>query len=173
MFIFRRLLLKNFKFVYKLSQRLRYRFTSAGVLIASGMLASGVFGVDIRQSMAFQIFTIMASLLLASFLYSLSFRGQFKITRELPQFGTVHQTMRYRITVHNLGKLAQNDLLLIDDLETYFPKYEEFNKSRDPQDKNRNRFDRVIGYPRLVALIQKLRGGTIQADVCNVVTREI
>jgi Protein of unknown function DUF58 len=164
MFIFRRLLFKNFKFVYKLSQRLRYRFTSAGVLIASGMIASGIFAVDIRQSMAFQIFTIMASLLLASFLYSLSFRGQFKITRELPQFGTVHQMMRYRITVHNLGKLVQNDLLLIDDLETYLPKYEEFNKSHDPQDKNRNRFDRIIGYPRLVALIRKLRGGTIQAQ---------
>lgn len=130
--------------------------------MAGGMVASGIFGVDIRQSMAYQVFAITASLLFASFLYSLSFRGQFKIIRDLPQFGTVHQTMRYRITVYNFGKLGQSDLLLIDDLETQFPKYEEFSKSRDPQDKNRNRFDRIIGYPRLVALIRKLRGGSIE-----------
>jgi len=29
-----------------------------GVLIAGGMLASGIFGVDIRQSMAYQIFAM-------------------------------------------------------------------------------------------------------------------
>jgi uncharacterized protein (DUF58 family) len=126
------------------------------------MLASGIFGVDIRQSMAFQIFTITASLILTSFLYSLSFRGQFKISRELPEFGTVHQAMRYKMKVYNLGKVSQNDLLLIDDLKTSFPDYEQFSTNRDPQDKNRNRFDRMIGYPRLVSLIRNLRGGTIQ-----------
>ena len=169
----RRLLFKNFKFIYNFSQWARYRYTPTGILIASGMLASGIFGVDIRQSMAYQIFTITASLLFVSFLASLSFRGQFKIRRELPQYGTVNQILRYKIHVDNTGKFNQSDLVLIDDLETRLPDFEEFSESRDPQDKNRNRFDRIIGYPRLMSLIRNIRGGTIQPlTIDNVLTQD-
>jgi hypothetical protein len=159
--ILRRLLFRNFKFIYNTSQWLSYRFTPAGVLIASCMLASGIFGVDIRQSMAYQIFTITASLLLISFIYTFSFRGKFTVTRELPEFGTVNHILQYRVQIENLTKIIQKDLLLIDGLETRFPDYQEYLVSRDPQDKNRNRFDRIIGYPRLMALIRNLRGGIL------------
>jgi uncharacterized protein (DUF58 family) len=126
------------------------------------MLAAGIFGVDIRQSMAFQLFAITASLLFASVLASLSFRGQFRIRRLLPQFGTVNQPLTYQVQIENLGKNKQSDLLFIDDLEGRLPDYHEFSNSRDPQDRNRNRFDRIIGYPRLMGLIRNKRGGSIQ-----------
>ena len=158
----RRLLYKNLKFVYRISQWNKHRLTPAGLLIAGGMIAAGIFGVDVRQSLAFYVFSITASLLLVSTLGILSFRGQFKITRLLPQFGTVNQPMRYQIQIENLGKIKQSDLLIIDELETSLPEYDEFKGSQDPQDKHRNRFDRVIGYPRLMALIRNKRGGTVQ-----------
>ena len=125
----RRLLFKNLKFVYKITQWNKHRFTPAGLLIVGTMIASGIFGVDVRQSMAFQIFAITASLLLISTFGVLSFRGQFKITRLLPQFGTANQLMRYQIQIENLGNLNQSDLLLIDELETILPDYQEFSGS--------------------------------------------
>jgi len=171
--ILRRLLFKNFKFIYKISHWLSYRFTPVGVLIVSCMIASGIFGVDIRQSMAYQIFSITASLLLISFIYTFFFRGQFAVTRVLPQFGIVNQTLQYKIQVKNLRKFKQQDLLLVDDLETRFPNYQEFLVSRDPQDKNRNRFDRVIGYPRLMALIRNLRGGILKPqNILNIAAND-
>ena len=126
------------------------------------MLASGIFGVDIRQSMAFQIFAITASLLLAAVLATLSFPAKFRITRILPQFATVNQSLKYQVQIENLGKHKQSDLLFIDELDAVLPDYLEFSNSRDPQDLKRNRFDRIIGYPRLMGLIRNKRGGTIQ-----------
>ncbi len=159
--MFRRLLFKNFKLVYRLSQWARYRFTPTGALLASAMLASGIFGVDIRRSLAFQIFTITASLLFIAFLYSLSFRGQFRIRRVLPQFGTVNQPLKYQVQIENSAGFKQSDLLFVDELISPLPDYHEFSLSRDPEDKNRNFFDRIIGYPRLMSLIRNRRGGTI------------
>lgn len=129
------------------------------------MIASAIFGVDVRQSMAFQIFAITASLLFISTLGILSFHGRFKIRRSLPQFGTAYLPMRYQIQIENLGKFNQSELIIIDELETRLPDYQEFKESRDPQDINRNRFDRIVGYPRLMALIRKKRGGIVKPSV--------
>ena len=158
----RQLLFKILKFLFKVSQWNRHRLTSVGLLIAGGMISSGIFGVDVRQSMAFQVFTITASLLLISIIGSFSFRGRFKVSRLLPRFATVNQTMQYQVRIENLGSTKQSDLLFIDELNTEIPDYEEYKGSRDPQDQNRNRFDRVIGYPRLMSLIRNKRGAIIQ-----------
>ncbi len=157
----RRLLFKNFKIIYRLSQWAKHRLTPAGLLMAGGMLASGIFGVDVRQSMSFQIFTVTSSLLLISVLCTLLFRGKFKIKRSLPQFATVNQPLRYKVKIENLSGIEQSDLLFIDELETRIPEYREFRQSRDPEDKNRNRFDRIMGYPRLISLIRNKRGATV------------
>ncbi len=160
--MFRRLLYKNLKFLFRLSEWNKHRLTPLGLLILGGMISSAIFGVDVRQSLAFYIFAICASFLLVASLSLISFQGKFKVTRLLPKYGVVNQSLRYRLEISNLANSKQLELMIVDQLQTRLPEYDEFIGSRDPQDKNRNRFDRIIGYPRLLSLIRNLSGGTIQ-----------
>lgn len=159
--MFRKLLFRNFCFIYRVSQWLRHRLTPAGSLILGGLVASGIFGIDTRQSLAFQIFAVCAALLLFAVLSTLSFRAQFRLHRFPPEYATAGVPFRYRMRIENPGRRRQHDLLLIDQLTDRIPDYHEFISASDPQDKNRNWLDRIIGYPRLISLIHKNRGGAI------------
>lgn len=158
----RRFLFANFKLVYKLSQWMRHRFTSAGIMILLIIPVAGVFGFDTRTTLSFQIFSITLVLLLTSILFSVFFHGKFSIERKLPDYGTVNTPLYYSCTVKNKNNRPRKGLILIDDLNSPFPTADEFAKTQDPLDKKRNRIDRFIGYPRLVNTIQKYRGGSIE-----------
>ncbi|MCZ6804400.1 MAG: DUF58 domain-containing protein [Proteobacteria bacterium] len=155
------LLFKNLRFVYRISHWTRHRFSPVGMLILGGMVASAIFAIDTRQSLSFQIFTITAVMLLLSVVSVLTFRSKLSIKRLLPDFATAGQPFNYRILIKNLKKHHEKDLILIDELATPLPDYEEFSTSYDPIDSSRNWFDRVIGYPRLMTLIRKKRGASI------------
>lgn len=159
--MFRRLLYRNFRQVYAVSNWARNRLTPTGGLLFGGMIASGIFGVDTRQSLSFQIFAFLAAMLLLALLSMLVFRGRFRTRRILPDYATVRQPVKYRMIVENLGRRRQRELVVYDELQTILPDFGEFSSATDPGDKNRNWFDRVVGYPRMISLIQKKRGATI------------
>ena len=87
----RRLLYKNFRLIYRVSHLTRHRFSPVGMLIFGGMVASAIFGIDTRHSLAFQIFSITAIMLLLSVLSVLTFRSKLSIKRLLPDFATAGQ----------------------------------------------------------------------------------
>ncbi len=157
----RRLLFANFKLVYRLSQWMRQRFTSTGMLILLVMPVAGVFGFDTRSTLSFQIFSVTLILLITSMGFALLFRGKFSICRKLPEYGTVGIPLYYSCVIKNKNRKPRKGLILIDELRNQFPTNDKFIKTQDPLDKKRNRIDRFIGYPRLVNIIQKLRGGSI------------
>lgn len=161
--MFGRLLYGLFRLVYRISRWAKDRFTPAGSLLLGGAIGSGIFGIDTRQSLAFQVFSITASLLLVAILSVVIFRGRFNVRRKLPDFGTVGEPVNYSLLVANHSGRWQRDLLLIDELDSPIPEFNEFKFGTDPMDKNRNWFDRKVGYPRLMGLIQKKRGGSIPA----------
>lgn len=160
--MFRRLLYRNFRQVYAVSNWTRNRLTPVGGLIFGGMIASGIFGVDTRQSLSFQIFAFLAAIMLLSLLSIFTFRGKFRIRRILPEYATVRQPVKYRMIIKNLGRRMQRELMLYDELITTLPDFVEFKSATDPGDKNRNWFDRIVGYPRMISIIQKKRGASIQ-----------
>jgi len=157
----RRLLYRNFRLVHRIGERLRVRLTPGGALVFGGIIASGIFGIDTEQTLAFQIFTITASLMLVAVLCAATFRCRFRLQRLLPDYATAGQPLKYRVRVENRGPVLQQNLLLVDALETRFPEFTEFMASRDPHDEKRNWFDRMVGYPRLVSLLRHRRGGSI------------
>ncbi|MEJ2760362.1 MAG: DUF58 domain-containing protein [Gammaproteobacteria bacterium] len=159
----RKLLYRNFRLVHRLSERLRRRLTPGGSLVFGGIIASGIFGIDTQQTLAFQIFTITASLMLVAVLCTATFRCRLRLQRLLPDYATAGQPLKYRIRVENRSPVLQQDLLLMDELETRFPEYAEFATARDPHDEKRNWFDRMVGYPRLVSQLRHRRGGSIPA----------
>jgi uncharacterized protein (DUF58 family) len=158
----RRLLFANFKLIYRASQWMRRRFTATGTLILFTMPIAGVFGFDTRSTLSFQIFSFTLILLITSIVFALFFRGKFAVERKLPEYGSVGTPLFYSCQIKNKNRKPRKGLVLIDELDNQFPTIDEFTKTKDPLDKVRNRFDRFIGYPRLVNAIQKSRGGAIE-----------
>lgn len=131
-------------------------------MILAGLVIAGVFGLDTRQTLSYQIFALCLSLLLFSLAGAMTFRGRFDCIRRLPDFATAGTPLTYRLYLGNRKNKSQHDLLVIDELEEEFPAFEDFRKTNDPDDKYRNFFDRFIGYPRLLSLIRNRRGGLIR-----------
>lgn len=157
------LLFSNFRLVSKSSQLLRSKLTTNGLLVLMAAIMAGVFGFDTWQTLSFQIFSLLFSILLFSLLCSFYFYKRFTIRRYLPDFASVGQVVKYELLVQNHTWTKQADLKIQDELETSLPSFTEFKKTRDPLDSKRNWFDRYIGYPRLMSLIQQQRGGFIQS----------
>jgi uncharacterized protein (DUF58 family) len=155
-----RLLYHNFILVYRLGNWIRRRFTPTGILVLSALIASATFGLDTRQTLAYQIFALCAGLLLTAFISVIFLRRTLELKRSLPDFGTAGQEIEYILSVKNNNK-AQHDLVLFDELDTTYPGYREFKNTRDSNDRYRNIFDRWIGYPRLLSTINRKRGAGI------------
>lgn len=156
-FIFR-----NFARVYRFDQRVRRRFTKAGMLLLAGLTASGMFGIDTRQSLTYQFFALLAAMLAVSVLASLRLRSGLCVRRLLPEYGTAGEPLEYDIVMENPGTAPETGLWLRDNLSDDLPTYREFRQVRFAGDEKRNWFDRRIGYPRWLWLTQKKRGGKIE-----------
>jgi hypothetical protein len=132
------------------------------MLLLGAMIGAGIFGIDTRASLAYQVFAITSSILLISFISSFFFKIKLNVERNLPEFGTVAMPMNYKVKVENPHQRPHRDLIYMDELAYQFPSYETFRSTPDPQDMQRNWVDRKIGYPRLMSLIQKNRGGSMK-----------
>jgi uncharacterized protein (DUF58 family) len=161
--VIRKLLYRNFLILYRTGQWIRRHFTHAGMLVLAGLVASAIFGLNIRQTLAYQIFLILFSVLLMSVISVVVFRGKFRFRRILPEYGTAGEKLEYGIQIENLTPQKYHTLTLMDELESSLPSFEQFRKAKDTRDEQRNFFDRIVGYPRLVSLIRKVRGGQIAA----------
>ena len=160
--MFRQVLFFNFRIVHTLTDWVRYRFTPGGLLILSCLVVAGVFGVDIKRTLAFQLFSITVALIVFSILVSFYFRDQFQIRRILPDFGSVGSALHYSVLINNNNDHVNRELILFDEMENRFPTFEEYRHAYDPADRLRNWFDRKMGYPRLMALMKAKRGASIE-----------
>lgn len=152
----------SFRMFYFVNRWLTRRFTRAGLLVLGGLIASAVVGIDTKQTVAYQVFTLLLSLLVVSMVWSLLFRAKIEITRMLPRFGTVNEKLVYRIEIQNMNRKQQAGLYLIEDLEMSRPTFNEFLTTTEPGEEHRNRFDRTVGYYRWTWLISNKRGATVK-----------
>lgn len=155
----RRLVYKSFSLYYLVWRWYKRRFTKAGLLVAGGLAASAVVGLDTNQSVAYQAFTFLFALLVISIVWSLFFRNNFTAKRILPPFGTVDEVLPYRIVVQNTSQRPQRDLHIFDNSDDPRPSFREFVESAEPRGEKRNPFDRLIGYHRWLLLVSRREGG--------------
>lgn len=154
-----RLLFSQFARAERLSQWLQQRFTSAGLFVACGMLATGIFSIDTRRTLAFQIFAVMLVLLIIAWLgLRYSKLPALTLQRHLPDNGNINQTCHYQLVVKNPHAQPLNDLWLNDALLTVLPDYEELSRHPDPDAAKRHWLDRRIGFPHWRALLRHKRG---------------
>lgn len=70
----KRLFYRLFYFSYAVKQPRRKRFTTRGLIVLSGVVVTAFLGLDTNQSLTYQIFTFLVSLLVVSRISGLWFR---------------------------------------------------------------------------------------------------
>jgi uncharacterized protein (DUF58 family) len=145
---FQRYLYRNYRSFASLAHRFGRRLTLTGWVMLCGTVAAAALGADTAASPSYQTFSILGCLVLASALGTPWSRPQLSLQRILPKFGSVGETLRYRILVRNLGRKAQNGLKLIEELPDPRPTLEEFVRTPEPGEEKRNWWDRGNGYYR-------------------------
>jgi uncharacterized protein (DUF58 family) len=153
-----RLRLRGFQYTYRFDRRLRQRFTAAGRFVLAGAVIAGVTGINTHVNLAIQMFTLLLALLLAGLIANGYFRPSLRIRRRLPPLATAGQPARYTLQIENGGDRLQRGLMIGDELQEDWPTVEAFRRFHDPDDGQRNRFDRRVGYPRWLHLVRRQRG---------------
>jgi len=145
---FKRYLHRNYRTFDSITHRFGRRLTLTGWVVLAGTVAAAALGADTAASPSYQTFSILGCLVLASAFCTPLGRPQLSLERILPKFGSVGETLRYRILVRNRGRKTQNALKLIEELPDPRPTLEEFVRTPEPGEEKRNWWDRTYGYYR-------------------------
>lgn len=150
--------LRGFERAWRLGRWTESRYTQAGRWLGGGFVAASVFAVDMRNTLAFQLAALLAGALFLAHVLNWRLRLPFTVRRVLPASAVVGQACRYRVEIEQRGQRLEAGLLLQDELETSLPTVADFERAREPASTRRNWFDRVVGFPRWLDLVQRSRG---------------
>ena len=143
------------RFVTSFDGILRERLTGAGKLAAMSAIMAAVVGLDTHQSLASQVFALLAAMLALSAALGLLFRAKVHVRRNLPRFATAGEELSYRISVGNAGSRPLADVEVREQFANPRPTFAEFQRGRDPRDAQRNWVDRKGGYFRWRHLVER------------------
>ena len=156
--------LRSFRGVSRVSSWFETRLTSLGRIIFGTAFAAAVFGIDPNQTFALQLAAGLFSILTVALLLSVRWRPNITVSRILPDTVTVDHPTSYTVSIRNNSNKSEADLVLADFLKTRYPVATDFIRAtRSQRDQNINWFDRVVGFPRWIALVRKSRGARIEA----------
>ena len=130
-----RLLLSEYRRVYRLSRWMRVHFTLTGHLFLIVWLIAGIFGVDTRASTTYQLFVFLSIVLIFALSGSLFNRFKGSIKRQLPRYATVGEPLFYTVAVTNHSHKNYRDLDYIEQLAEVFPDYAELSRYYQRQNK--------------------------------------
>ena len=99
--VLKRLLYRAHAAVFRVDGWFKQRFTSAGMLLVGLLVLAGVFGVNTRANLAYQLATLAMGLLLVAMLGALWFRPAISIRRRLPRYASEGDPLQYVIEVEN------------------------------------------------------------------------
>ncbi len=158
----KRFLYRLFRFSYAVEQSRKRRITSSGLFVIASLLVSAFFGLDTNQSLSYQIFTFLLSVLVIAIAYSRFFRFHFRAVRVLPRFATVGIKLNYRLILSNPTNQIQNNLKIWENFADPRPTFKELTETPEPAEAQRHAIDRYFGYYRWLWLIARKQCATAQ-----------
>ncbi|MFQ5580166.1 MAG: DUF58 domain-containing protein [Nitrospiria bacterium] len=165
----KRLIYQIFRILSVIQSRMKKRFTVGGAFVLCGLALTALFGLDTSRMMIYQSFTFLFALMAVSYVYSQFFDAGFSVKRIIPRFGTVGEPLRYQLEVRNESAKTQSGLTLLEDLGETIPTFDEFINSREPNEEDRNWFDRYVGYYRWQWIVsRKVQGGVRERTLPSV-----
>jgi uncharacterized protein (DUF58 family) len=98
-------MLRSLFIIYLTGHRLwrwaRRRFTPMGLAALLALGITALFGLDTNQTMAYQLFTLLASLWLVALIGICLVRPRFTGERKLPKYATVGQPFSFQLKINN------------------------------------------------------------------------
>ncbi len=156
-----RTLFRLFPLAARTSQWLEHRYSRSGRLLLGLFVAATLFGVDLNQTLAYQLAALAFALLAASHLASARWRPRISVRRILPDCVTDGVPTCYWLEFRNDGLRLERDLLLHDRLGQPIIAYDTFHTALRQSGGASNWFDRAIGFPRWVELRRSARGAEL------------
>jgi uncharacterized protein (DUF58 family) len=147
--------------VYRYDRALRRKLTPAGWLVAGLLVASAVFGLNTKDSLIYQLFGLAVGLLAVAAVASWRLGLTATVSRALPPAATAGSPFEYSLTVRNAGTRGFEALQVEDILGAERPTTREFVAFKVREDRTRNVFDRMVGYPRWIGLMQMKSGARV------------
>jgi uncharacterized protein (DUF58 family) len=156
-----RFLYRLFPLASRVSAWSERRLTGSGRLLAGLLLAGLLFGLDVRQTLAHLVAVTSFALLAASLLTNLRWRPALAVRRVLPEVVTAGMPFAYFLEITNQGRRIERDLRIGDRLLEPTIDYTSFQRRRLRQPDRDNRFDRLVGFTRWIALREHDRGAAL------------
>ena len=148
--------------IYRLDRAMRRKLTPAGWLVFFTLVAAAIFGLNTQETFIYQVFSLCAALLAVAAVASWRLRVRARLSRALPQVATAGEPFTYAVTVTNLGANDLSELEIEDTLVATRPARAEFVRYKVREDRTRNIFDRLVGYPRWVSLMRWRIGARVE-----------
>jgi uncharacterized protein (DUF58 family) len=149
--------------VYRIDRLLRRKLTVAGWFAAALLASSAVFGLNTKDSLIYQLFGLAFGLLLVAAVASWRLGLRASVSRVLPRVATSGVAFDYFLTVKNLGAKDFDGLRVEEVFTSARPTNREFVTYKVREDRTRNLFDRMVGYPRWVSLMRTKVGARAEA----------
>ncbi|MFT4175919.1 MAG: DUF58 domain-containing protein [Luteolibacter sp.] len=124
------------------------RVRRSGIALGLTVLIVGFIGLGHPRDSVYQIFSLAVGMGLIGILWATTRRVRITATRDLPRYATVNETLRYSVTIRNLGKNTARRAWLAESAPDHRPSRREFTSQREPGEERRNLFDRTFVYYR-------------------------
>lgn len=159
-----RALYRLFPLASRASRALEQRFTESGRLLLGVFVTGAILGIDIGQTLAYQLAVLAFALVTTSFTVSLRWRPRLEVRRVLPNMVTNGAASHYWLEITNRGSRLESALLVQDNLVQPSLSLPRFQALRDGEaGSDSNWFDRAVGFPRWLALRRRERGAELGA----------
>ena len=158
-----RFLFRLFPLAARVSRWLEQRFTRGGRLLSGVLVSGAILGIDISQTLAYQLAALAFALLATSLVLTMRWRPNIEVRRVLPAMITATRSTHYWLEITNHGQRLESELLLqdqLDDPPLALQQFKALRASHHALGAN-NWFDRAIGFPRWVALRRRQRGAEL------------
>ena len=157
-----RLLWRLFPHAARASRWLEQRFTAGGRLLLGVLVSGAILGIDIRQTLAYQLAALAFALLVSSLALSTRWRAQLTVRRVLPPMVTADLATHYWLEITNHGRDTQSELLVQDMLDDPPLSRVRFKSWRDSHRAvAHNWFDRAVGFPLWLAVRRWQHGAVL------------
>jgi len=108
------------------------------------------------------VFSLCAGLLAVALVASWRLRVRARLSRALPEVATAGEAFNYVVSVTNLDANDLSDLEIEETFAAARPARGEFVRYKVREDRMRNVFDRLVGYPRWVSLMRWKIGARVE-----------
>ncbi len=149
-------LFRSYRFFYRMDLWRARRVTPGGGGALFMVIIVALMGMDTRQSLLYHVYALLFAIVLPAFLWSqFSSRIKLKARRVLPKYATAGEPFVYTVRFENLSPKKQKGLYFYENFSDPRPTMAELLGSREPEEDQRNLWDRKILYYRWLWLISK------------------